>query len=201
MTLMKELLSTDFRALDRRALDLWVGTVAQVKPDMLALPTPCPDWTLHGLIRHQLNQDAGFAAAARGEGARPSVWRGAGLGDDPRASAAESADLVTAAFAATGPRDPFHLLEIGDGTTVPAALAIGFHLVDAVVHAWDAAVAIGVPWEPDDDLVEASLKIAAIVPEDGRVPGEAFAPRVPVADGAAPRDRLLALLGRSPAWR
>ncbi|MBE1535025.1 uncharacterized protein (TIGR03086 family) [Actinomadura algeriensis] len=70
-----------------------------------------------------------------------------------------------------------------------------------MVHAWDAAVTIGVPWEPDADLVEASLRIAAIVPEDGRVPGEAFAPPVPVADGADPRDRLLALLGRSPARR
>ncbi|MFD0901794.1 TIGR03086 family metal-binding protein [Actinomadura sediminis] len=201
MDLLKELLSTDFRDLDRRALDLWLGTLAQVKPDMLARPTPCPDWTLHGLIRHQLNQDAGFAAAARGEGARPSVWRGADLGDDPHAAAAASADRVTAAFAAAGPRDEFHLPEIGDGTAVPASLAIGFHLVDAVVHAWDAAVTIGVPWEPDAELVEASLRVAAIVPEDGRTPGEAFAPPVPAAAGAGPRDRLLALLGRSPAWR
>ncbi|GGV04241.1 hypothetical protein GCM10010182_23160 [Actinomadura cremea] len=201
MDLVKDLLGTDFRALDRRGLDLWVGMVAQVEPDMLRLPTPCPDWTLHGLIRHQLSQDAGFAAAARGEAARPSGRRGGDLGSDPRTAAAASADLVTAAFAATGPRDRLRLPEIGDGTTVPAPLAIAFHLLDVVVHAWDAAAAIGVPWEPDDELVEASLRVAAIVPADGRGPGEAFAPAVPAAGGGGPRDRLLAALGRTPAWR
>ncbi|QFG25705.1 TIGR03086 family metal-binding protein [Actinomadura sp. WMMB 499] len=201
MDLVKDLLGTDFRALDRRGLDLWVGMVARVGPDMLRLPTPCPDWTLHGLIRHQLSQDAGFAAAARGEGARPSAWRGGDLGSDPHAAAAASAGLVTAAFAATGPRDRLHLPEIGDGTTVPAPLAVAFHLLDVVVHAWDAAAAIGAPWEPDDELVEASLRIAAVVPADGRGPGEAFGPAVPAPGGAGPRDRLLAALGRSPSWR
>ncbi|MFV2171829.1 hypothetical protein ACFHW2_05665 [Actinomadura sp. LOL_016] len=45
------------------------------------------------------------------------------------------------------------------------------------------------------------LRVAAIVPADGRGPGEAFAPAVPAAGGGGPRDRLLAALGRTPAWR
>ncbi|GAA4293062.1 hypothetical protein GCM10023178_65840 [Actinomadura luteofluorescens] len=66
---------------------------------------------------------------------------------------------------------------------------------------WDVAAAIGTAWEPGAELVEASLKVAAIVPEEGRGPGDSFAPSVPSADGAEPRDHLLALLGRDPAWR
>ncbi|WP_433468275.1 TIGR03086 family metal-binding protein [Spirillospora sp. CA-128828] len=201
MDLLTELLTTDFRPLDRKAADLYLGTVAQVKPDALTLPTPCPDWTLHGLLRHQVSQDEGFAAAARGEGARLSAWRAGDLGDDPYAAARTSADLVTRAFEDVALDAELVLPEIRDGGAFPASLAISFHFVDLVVHAWDVAAAIGVPWEPPEELVTASLKVAAIVPEDGRGPGESFAPSVPSTDGTPPEDRLLSLLGRSPSWR
>ncbi|WUH96652.1 TIGR03086 family metal-binding protein [Spirillospora sp. NBC_00431] len=199
MDLLTELLTTDLRPLDRRASELYLSTVAQVKPDALTLPTPCPDWTLHGLLRHMVCQDQGFAAAARGDGARPSAWRDGDLGDDPHAASQASADLVTKAFADVALDAQFFLPEIRDGGDFPAALAISFHLVDLVVHAWDVAVTIGVPWEPAEDLVAAALKVAAIVPDDGRGPGEAFAPKLDSPPGAAPKDRLLTLLGRSPA--
>jgi uncharacterized protein (TIGR03086 family) len=201
MDLLTELLTTDFRPLDREAADHYLATVAQVKPDALALPTPCPDWTLHGLLRHQVSQDEGFAAAARGDGGRLSAWRGGDLGDDPHAAAKASADLVTRAFADVALDAELVLPEIRDGGAFPASLAVSFHFVDLVVHAWDVAAAIGVPWEPSEDLVAASLKVAAIVPEDGREPGESFAPSVPSPDGARPGDRLLRMLGRSPEWR
>ncbi|MGO4425582.1 maleylpyruvate isomerase N-terminal domain-containing protein, partial [Streptomyces sp. MCAF7] len=58
----------DIQELDRRSLALLGDVVAQVKDDQLRLPTPCPDWTLHGLIRHLVSQNEGFAAAARGAG-------------------------------------------------------------------------------------------------------------------------------------
>ncbi|MEU8796808.1 TIGR03086 family metal-binding protein [Spirillospora sp. NPDC048819] len=201
MNPLTELLTTDLRPLDRRAADLYLATVAQVKPDALTLPTPCPDWTLHGLLRHQVSQDEGFAAAARGDGARLSAWRGGDLGDDPHAASRASADLVARAFAETPLDAELVLPEIRDGGAFPAALAISFHLVDLVVHAWDVAVTIGVPWEPAEDLLSASLKVAAIVPDDGRGPGESFAPKRAAAADAAPGDRLLTLLGRSPSRR
>ncbi|TDD82426.1 TIGR03086 family protein [Actinomadura darangshiensis] len=201
MDLLTELLTTDFRPLDRKAADLYLGAVAQVKPDALTLPTPCPDWTLHGLLRHQVSQDEGFAAAAQGDGGRLAVWRGGDLGDDPYAAAKASLDLVTRAFAGVALDAELVLPEIRDGGAFPTSLAISFHFVDLVVHAWDVAAAIGAPWEPSDELVAASLKVAAIVPADGRGPGDSFAPSVPSADGATPGNHLLALLGRDPAWR
>ncbi|WP_149257565.1 TIGR03086 family metal-binding protein [Actinomadura sp. K4S16] len=201
MDLLTELLTTDFRPLDRKAADLYLSVVAQVEPDALRLPTPCPDWTLHGLLRHQVSQDEGFAAAARGGGARLSEWRGGDLGDDPYAAARASASLVADAFAGVALDAELSLPEIRDGGAFPASLAISFHFVDLVVHAWDVAASIGAAWEPSGELVEASLRVAAIVPEEGRGPGDSFAPSVPSSDGAEPRDRLLALLGRDPSWR
>ena len=198
MDVLTELMTTDLRPLDRKASDLYLSVVAQVKPDALSLPTPCPDWTLHGLLRHQVSQDEGFAAAARGDGDRLPAWRGGDLGDDPFAAATASADLVARAFADPALDAELALPELGG--RFPAALAISFHLVDLVVHAWDVAAAIGVPWEPADDLVEVSLKVAALVPEESRGPGESFGPSLAAA-GAPPEGRLLALLGRDPAWR
>ncbi|MEV4254597.1 TIGR03086 family metal-binding protein [Spirillospora sp. NPDC049652] len=203
MDVLTELASSDFRDLDRRALDLFASLVAGVKPADLARPTPCPDWTLHGLLRHQVSQDEGFAAAARGGGERLAVWRGGSLGDDPHAAVVASGRLVTEAFAEDGVLTRgFALPEVRDGGLFPAPLAISFHVVDLVVHAWDVAAALGLPWEPDDELVEASLKVAQIVPDDpgSRGPGASFAPSV-AADGRPPRELLLALLGRDPAWR
>ncbi|TDD66254.1 TIGR03086 family metal-binding protein [Actinomadura rubrisoli] len=202
MDLLTELLTTDFRDLDRKALDLYLATVAQVTPDALALPTPCADWTVNGLLRHQVSQDEGFAAAVRGDGARLRNWRNGDLGTDPHAAAVTSADLVTKAFSEVSLDQELILPEVGEGGGFPASLAISFHLVDLVVHAWDVAAAIHVPWEPADDLVAASLKVAGIVPTDpgSRGPGLSFDRAVPSPDGAAPADRLLTLLGRTPTW-
>ncbi|MFA1547325.1 TIGR03086 family metal-binding protein [Actinomadura chokoriensis] len=199
MDVLTELTTTDFRPLDRRASELYLSAVAQVKPDALALPTPCADWTLHGLLRHQISQDQGFAAAARGEGDRLPAWNGGDLGDDPYAAARASADLVTRAFADVALDAELALPELGG--RFPAALAISFHLVDLVVHAWDVAATLGVPWEPADDLVGAALNVAAIVPEESRGPGASFAPKLEPAGGASPGERLLTLLGREPSWR
>ncbi|MFC4906585.1 TIGR03086 family metal-binding protein [Actinomadura gamaensis] len=203
MDVLTELLSSDFRDLDRRALDFFASLTSKIEPADLARPTPCPDWTLHGLLRHQVSQDIGFAAAARGEGGSLAVWRSGSLGDDPHAAVVASGRLVTEAFADDGvlTRD-FALPEVRDGGGFPGALAITFHVVDVVVHAWDVAATLGLPWEPDEELVTASLKVAAVVPDDpeSRAPGAAFAPSVP-SDGRDPRDRLLALLGRDPSWR
>ncbi|MFC6881178.1 MULTISPECIES: TIGR03086 family metal-binding protein [Actinomadura] len=203
MDVLNELLRSDFRDLDRRASDLYLSTVARVDPARLHLPTPCPDWTLHGLLRHQVSQDEGFAAAARGAGGTLAVWRGGRLGGDPLAAARASAGLVEKAFAEDGvPEREFVLPEVRDGGGFPGALAITFHFVDLVVHAWDVAATIGAPWEPGEELTEAALKVAAIVPADPetRGPGLSFDQVVPFRDGP-PEHRLLALLGRSPAWR
>ncbi|MEU0810247.1 TIGR03086 family metal-binding protein [Streptomyces sp. NPDC005970] len=194
-----EIQKADVQELDRRALTLLGEVVGRMKDDQLPLPTPCPDWTLHGLIRHLVSQNEGFAAAARRAGGTLSVWREGDLGGDPRAAFEASAALVGEAFTEDGVLDrPFVLPEVREGMAFPGRVAIGFHFLDCVVHAWDVAVTIGVPWEPDEELTAAALRIAERVPEEGRGPGAAFDRRLPHPDGASPRHRLLGLLGRTP---
>jgi uncharacterized protein (TIGR03086 family) len=84
----------------------------------------------------------------------------------------------------------------------PAPQAISFHFIDYVVHGWDVARSLGQAYELDPDLVEAALPVAEAVPEGERRlrPGAAFRPGLPEPGGAGPMGRILAMLGRDPAW-
>lgn len=188
--------------LDRRAVDAGVAVVACVRADDLDRPTPCTDWTLAELLAHMTVQHHGFASAAEGHGADPGVWRVRPLAD-PVAEYAAAARRVTAAFGADDVLDrSFALPEFGAGVEFPGRQAIGFHLVDYVVHGWDVARSLGVGLELDPDVLDAALEIAAAVPdgEQRLVPGAAFRPGVPAVADAPGLDRVVALLGRSPTW-
>src|SRR5215831_5653179 len=84
--------------LDAQAVRESVRLVAQVTAADLARPTPCADWTLHGLLRHMATQHYGFAAASAGDGDL-TRWRLRPLGEDPVAAYRAAAECVLAAFA------------------------------------------------------------------------------------------------------
>ncbi|WP_369638309.1 TIGR03086 family metal-binding protein [Nocardia sp. JMUB6875] len=192
---------TELIALDERAVRASIEVVAGVTASDLDAPTPCAGWTLRDLLEHMIVQHRGFAAAAHGEG-DIALWKPRPLSDDPvgeyRAAAAE----VLAAFAEPGVLDQrFPLPEVRGGIVIPAPLAISFHFIDYIVHAWDVARALGVTVEFDADLLSAGLPVAEAVPGGAarEEPGASFAPAVDAA-GASGLDRILAVLGRSPGW-
>jgi uncharacterized protein (TIGR03086 family) len=176
-----------------------VPVVARVLPPDLSLPTPCAEWNLGQLLAHMTVQHRGFAAAAAGHGGDLDLWQPRALGDNLGQEYARAAESVIAAFAEPGVLDrDFRLPEI-TSRPVPGRLAIGFHLVDYVVHGWDVARTLGLAYRLPPEVLAAALPIAESVPAgDARLtPGSAFAPRV--ADpGNNPLDRILALLGRDP---
>jgi uncharacterized protein (TIGR03086 family) len=116
--------------------------------------------------------------------------------------ASACSELLAAFAAIDDPSAPVHLPEIRD-EPVPARLAIGFQLVDNVVHAWDVAVSLGRRPELDDDVVAAGLVVARQVPDgtERERPGAAFGHGLPVGAGTSALDETLLLLGRDPAWR
>src|SRR5947209_5732225 len=97
-------LDPDIVTLDARAVRESVRLVAQATAADLARPTPCADWTLHGLLRHMIAQHYGFAAAAAGDGDL-ARWRPRPLGADPAGAYRAAAESVLAAFAADGALD------------------------------------------------------------------------------------------------
>src|SRR3954453_20100860 len=188
---------TDLLEADAIAVRGTVRLVAGLTPEKLSLPTPCEGWDLGTLLTHMTVQNRGFAAA----GADPSLWEmpPGGRFPDLVRSYAASAELVLAAFAAPGALDrEFALPEISPSRTFPGRVAIGFHLVDYVVHGWDVATALGQPLSLPEWVPEATLPLARAVP-DGPVrlaPGAAFAPALPVPADADPLTEIRLRLGR-----
>ncbi len=189
-------------AFDAIATSTSVDLVARARPADMARPTPCADWTLHGLVTHMAAQHYGFAAAAAGDG-DPARWRPRRLGSDPVADYRAAAEAVLAAFAADGVAGrQFPLPEFAAGALFPARQAVSFHFVDYVAHSWDVARTLGLEVSFAPDLLAAALSVARAVPggEHRFAPGAAFAPAVAWRDGS-PLDQVVALLGRPPGWR
>lgn len=185
---------TDLIALDALVVRETVQLVAGLSPADLSLPTPCAGWDLAALLTHMTAQHRGFAAAASGHGDDPAAWSSKPFSVRDYAAAA---DEVVTAFATPGVLDrSFTLPDFG--ASFPGRLAIGFHLVDYVVHGWDVAASIGAPWHPDPAVLAATLPLARAVP-DGPArlePGAAFAPAEPVPADAGPLAEILLRLGR-----
>ncbi|WP_331766700.1 TIGR03086 family metal-binding protein [Embleya sp. NBC_00896] len=203
----------DIRAFDARAVRYSVEIVRRVTAADLDRPTPCSDWNLAELLAHMTAQHRGFAAAAAGDGGDPTKWEVRPVGPGEASSAiaigeyAIAADLVIDAFAQVGtPEQQFVLPEFTEGPSFPADRSMGFHFIDYVVHGWDVARALGIPFEPDPELLPAALPVALAVPGGERrlEPGAAFRPELPDPAAepvpATTLDRILGTLGRSPRW-
>ncbi|WUI35198.1 TIGR03086 family metal-binding protein [Nocardia sp. NBC_00416] len=196
-------MTTDLVELDRRAVLTTVATAELVTAGHLSRPTPCAGWTVGDLLAHMAAQHRGFAAAARGQGADLAHWRPRSPGPHTPAEYADSAGDVLRAFALPDVLErPFALPEFGPEVVAPGAQAVGFHLIDYVVHGWDLARSLGVGYELDEETVEPALRIAGQVPDgpEREAPGAAFAHALPGGDQGAPLDRILRQLGRSPQW-
>ncbi|MFE3152334.1 TIGR03086 family metal-binding protein [Streptomyces sp. NPDC059218] len=191
------------RELDRRAVLRSAEIVALARDDQWDAPTPCGGWSLRRLLAHMAAQHRGFAAAAGGGPVDETVWQETPL-DDPRRAYADSVDRVLDAFAADGVLDRTVVLPwIHPTMTFTAPRAIGFHLVDYVVHGWDVAASLGIPAAYDEDLVLAAAEVARKEVPSGpsrERPGASFRPAVELAGPASAEDRLLASLGRDPWW-
>lgn len=195
------------RPIHRVAVATSVDVVSFVMTDDLSRPTPCAGWDLADLLTHMTVQHRGFAAAARGAGADLSIWRPETVADavaaDPVAAYAAAAADVIDAFAGVNVLErTVALPEFGVGAAFPASLAIGFHLVDYLVHGWDVARTLGKPFDPPSEVVATALPLALAVPDGGfRTDTKSpFGPTIPPSEQAGDLDRILTHLGRDPRW-
>jgi uncharacterized protein (TIGR03086 family) len=197
---------TDIRNLNAQAVRDSMDIVRQVQVADLGRATPCEGWTLADLLGHMTVQHHGFAAAARGDGSDPKHWEFAAAGDDAVAQYVAASEEVLAAFAELGEglNAVFDLPEFKiDPPRFPAKVAIGFHFIDYVVHAWDVAATLGKSFELRPELAETALRITLAVPNgDNRTAdGSAFVPALDIPEDASALDKILLYLGRTPSWR
>ena len=189
----------DVVELDRIAVHEAMRVVELAQDGDWERDSPCAGWTLRRLVAHMTAQHHGFAAAARGAGGEPAYWTEPEDMGEPAKAHRAAATTVLAAFAEPGATErEFTLPEVGG--RFPGRVAIAFHLVDYVVHAWDVATTLGVGLDLPDDVLTAALAVARRVPADpaSRGPGFAFDTALEVPPGSGPLEETLRLLGRSP---
>jgi uncharacterized protein (TIGR03086 family) len=162
--------------------------VGSVKEDDFGRPTPCAEWDTRQLLDHLIGAIAVFPALLRGE---PPDLSGDFVGDDPAASYRAATDENLAAWARP------EALETPAGMLSGVQL-VELNLVDAVVHNWDLATALGRDPSLDPAVVEAAYESVRAWPLGASRAAGAFGPPVSVADDAPTLDRLVALLGRKP---
>lgn len=184
------------RELHRRAVLAVVPVLERVRVEDLDRPTPCAGWDLRALGEHLAGQDHGFARAlGSADGTRAEDFAPLPLGPDPAAQLVAGVRAVVPVVESAVLLPEFSL-------RVPVEVVVSMHLVDVVAHGWDVAATLGIEQEfvVDVDVLAAALAVAEQVPDDARGPGRSFGAALTAAD-QEPLSRLLALLGRDPAWR
>ena len=161
-------------------------------------PTPCTEFDVEQLRTHVLGWLTVFAAGFADPGGRgASGIDGYQVPADPAAAVRAAADQLSWAIRSGAAERPLYLGE----SSMPGELALGMILWEYQVHGWDLARATGQRWSPPEAAAVESLAFApAMLTGDYQGVGKPFAPRVAVADGASPLDKLVGLSGRDPQW-
>jgi uncharacterized protein (TIGR03086 family) len=174
------------------ALRVQVRTGRLVRSGQLPLESPCPGWSVRDVMNHSIGVTMKFADFAAGGSDHPRTPPGDLVGRDHRLALRSAAGAAQSAWASADMERPCHL-PFG---AFPASLAAGINLFDVLAHTWDIAAPTGIALECTDDLWQAALEAAQAVIGPGRDPRQ-YAPEIPVAAAASPRQRFLAFTGRA----
>jgi uncharacterized protein (TIGR03086 family) len=167
-----------------------------VGPEDWRRPTPCSEWDVRALVNHvvggnvRCNLLLSGAPTAQVEATRTLDH----LGNDALASFIGTADVVVSTFHEDGALTRVGHHVTGDRT---GRELLSMRILDAAIHGWDLARAIGTDETLDEDVVAFLLTFTAGL--DLGPQQRAFAPAAP--DGprnASPQDQLLYRLGRHP---
>jgi uncharacterized protein (TIGR03086 family) len=173
-------------------------TVGNVTPGQFGDPTPCTEWDVRTLLNHLILWTSYSAECrARGESVAEDLMT-KDFAAEPDFASGYRAQLDRALAAWADPAAWERDLNVM-GSPTPAADVAGLLIAEAVLHAWDLAVATGQSYTVGDETAEAALASVAANAELFRQ-YKGFAEPVPVPAGAPVLDRLLALSGRDPAW-
>ena len=186
-----------FEALDRARVQFSVRLDA-VSAEQWALPTPCDEWDVRGLVNHLVTADT-TTTRLLGGATRDDVVALIGadhLGSDAMSRCVGAAAEQLAALRAPGALERMVPHPAFD---MPGSQLLDFRIGDTLLHTWDLARAIGADDRLDAELVEfvwQSLEpLAELLPASGAF-GAGRSEMLAV--GAPLQDRLLDLSGRRP---
>lgn len=170
------------------------AVIEKVGDDQWALPTPCTEYDVIGLVNHIVGWVQVFEAAANGRAYEGDLTEFR-LGDDPANQFREAADSLVAGWTTHGLDRSVRIT----GGEVPGAMAFNMTLMEYVAHGWDLATATRQPIPYTEQEAEATLtRAVATLPPEYRGENTPFGVVVPIDDDAPAIDRLVAFLGRRP---
>jgi uncharacterized protein (TIGR03086 family) len=157
-------------------------------------PAPVAGWTARDVVRHLVEWFPGFLEG--GSGVRlPS---GPSVDDDPVAAWQNQVDAVQAVL--DDPATTGRVLTNPHIGEVPLHDAIDrFYTADVFMHTWDLARATGQDERLDPEFCADLLAGMEPIDELLRQSGQ-YGPKVAVPDDADVQTRMLAFIGRDPAW-
>jgi uncharacterized protein (TIGR03086 family) len=170
---------SDPRPLLAKAIEIATPIVAGVQPDQLALPTPCTEYDVSGLLGHLLFAVDRLAMIGRGE---PGAFA------DEEHLAAGNGDWlagwkVGAAEAQAAWADDAALTRevVAPWATMPGAAMLATYINELTVHPWDLATATGQQVAWDDSVCALALSaMRQALPMADRTPmWEAFKANMP----------------------
>jgi uncharacterized protein (TIGR03086 family) len=182
------------------SLDLLQAAAAMISDTNTKAPTPCADWTVTQVLQHAAGDQLAWSASLGvGSGPAENPFAPSGLLDG------SAADLLTPALAAArtawagiGHDQPAVPTPLPQGE-LPAGVAAAACALDAAVHAWDIAAALGQPGFLPDELAAQLLPARTIIEPLRQYGAYAAALAPQPGDGVAAE--LLRYLGRDPQWR
>jgi uncharacterized protein (TIGR03086 family) len=161
--------------------------VQTIGPDDLHRPTPCRDFDVTALADQLVDTVGRLGAAVGIETSVPD-------GDSIDRRIRQVTQPILAEWRSRGLTDDV----VFSGRTLPAHLALGILSLELVVHGWDFAVALRLPFRVSDAHAAYVLGLAqqTLTPESRITAG--FDPPVPVPADAGSLDQLIAFTGRDP---
>jgi uncharacterized protein (TIGR03086 family) len=178
------------------ANDQFARRLRLVGPDDWRRPTPCSEWDVRALVNHVVGANVRYQLLLHGAPTEQVEATRAvdHLGDDALASFVATADGVVACFSENGALERTAHHVTGDRT---GHELLSMRILDAAIHGWDLARAIGAHETLDDHVVAFLLVYTADLDLGPQQRAFALA-RGGVPRNASPQDQLLHRLGRHP---
>jgi uncharacterized protein (TIGR03086 family) len=184
----------------RRSLDALRQSAAAINDTNGKAPTPCSEWTVNQVLQHAVADQLAWAV---------TLGVGDGPSDNPFAPSGHLdgsvEDLIEPALAAANTAWAPIRNDDDDVPTpfpqgaFPAPIAAGACALDAAVHAWDIAMALGQPNPFTEELAAELLPAAQAIVEPLRQYGLYAEALDPASDDDSIAE-LLRYLGRDPLW-
>jgi uncharacterized protein (TIGR03086 family) len=181
------------------AQELFGSVLAQVPDKRWHDATPCTDWDVRALVSHVTGEDLWMPPLFDGKTIAEvgDEFDGDILGDDPVATYSKAADEAYRVVSLPGALEATVHLSFGDSSGTEY---VNQTIVDHLVHAWDLAMAIGVQYNPTEELLEHGYDFLTPQAEAWRSSG-AFKAKRQSKESDSTAKRLIALTGRDWGWK